>query len=140
VKNDNQGREREINERALRGQFANYLKALPVNLKSNVGLAEACASIKYELTHLKHVGSELPKTWIKVREDLEQDARNHISVDEYFATCEKHGFKELGDRLQLSGYLHDLGVFLHFQEDPLPKKDSHSQAEMGHRCSLQGAR
>ena len=32
------------------------------------------------------------------------------------------GFKLRKDKLQLSGYLHDLGACLHFQEDPVLKK------------------
>ena len=34
---------------------------------------------------------------------------------------EKHGFTRRDDKLQLSGYLHDLGICLHFQDDPLLK-------------------
>jgi hypothetical protein len=64
----------------------------------------------------------LPKTWVKVREALEQDARNYIALDQYFDICERYGFQGTKNKLQLSGYLHDLGVCLHFQDDPLLRK------------------
>jgi internalin A len=57
-----------------------------------------------------------------VRETLENDTRNYISLDEYLSICQENGFDRLEDKLQLSGYLHDLGVCLHFQDDPLLKK------------------
>jgi internalin A len=57
-----------------------------------------------------------------VRETLEKDTRNYISLDEYLSICQENGFDRLEDKLQLSGYLHDLGVCLHFQDDPLLKK------------------
>ena len=59
---------------------------------------------------------------MKVREALESNPHNYISLDEYLNICQQNGFTQLKDKLQLSGYLHDLGVCLHFQEDPLLKK------------------
>ncbi len=59
---------------------------------------------------------------MKVREALELESRNHISLEEYLNLCEQNGFTRREDKLQLSGYLHDLGVCLHFQEDELLEK------------------
>ncbi len=122
VKNEKQDRHREINESALRGQFSNIKEILATNLATNRGLKEIKKEIRHHMSKLPHVGTELPKTWVKVREALEKDKRNYISVDEYFDICERNGFKEKNDKLQLSGYLHDLGVCLHFQDDMLLRK------------------
>jgi hypothetical protein len=56
-----------------------------------------------------------------VREALEHDTRDYLSLDEYLSICQQHGFARRDDKLQLSGYLHDLGICLHFQDDPLLK-------------------
>jgi hypothetical protein len=56
-----------------------------------------------------------------VRERLEGDERDYIGVDEYLAICQEHGFARREDKLLLSGYLHDLGICLHFQDDPVLK-------------------
>ncbi|MBD2778670.1 COR domain-containing protein [Iningainema tapete] len=122
IENEKQDRRREINENQLRGQFSNLKETVRTNLKDNRGYNDILKSIKYYIQSLPHVGSALPKTWVKVREALEQDSRNYISLDEYIKVCEQHGFKQHKDKLQLSGYLHDLGVFLHFQDDALLKK------------------
>jgi internalin A len=122
VKNEKQDRQREINERQLRGQFGNLKETLATNLATSRGLPKILDEIKHYLVGLPHVGSPLPKTWVKVREALEKDARNYISLDEYLDICERNGFKGQKDKLQLSGYLHDLGVCLHFQEDPLLRR------------------
>ena len=50
---------------------------------------------------------------------MEKDPRNYISLHEYLQICDKNGFTLQKDKLQLSGYLHDLGVCLHFQDDPI---------------------
>ena len=122
VKNEKQNRQRDINERQIRGEFDNLEKVLATNLDSNRGLPELLAEIKHQICHLGHIGSALPKTWVEVRKALEDDPRNHIPLSEYFSICQRHGFEEQQDKLQLSGYLHDLGVCLHFQEDPLLRK------------------
>ncbi|MDZ8071014.1 MAG: COR domain-containing protein, partial [Nostoc sp. DedQUE08] len=132
IKNEKQNRHREINERELRGQFTNLKETLPTNLAKNRGLEQVLEQIKHYVKNLPHIGSPLPKTlpcihrspktWVRVREALESGARNYISLDEYLNICQQNGFTQRNDKLQLSSYLHDLGVCLHFQEDPLLNK------------------
>jgi internalin A len=119
IKNEKQERKRDINERQLRGEFTNFKETLATNFATNRGLSEILVMIQHYIQSLPHVGAELPKTWVKVREALEKDDRNYISLDEYLQICEANGFTREEDALQLSGYLHDLGVCLHFQEDDL---------------------
>ncbi|WP_366838087.1 COR domain-containing protein [Nostoc sp. LPT] len=117
IKNEKLERKREINERELQREFSNFKEILTTNLATNRGLPEILNRIKHYITNLPHVGIELPKTWVKVREALENDSREYISLEEYFNICQEHGFNKQEDKLQLSGYLHDLGVCLHFQDD-----------------------
>jgi hypothetical protein len=53
---------------------------------------------------------------------MENDPHNYISLDKYLSICEENGIVRKDDKLQLSGYLHDLGVCLHFQDDPVLSK------------------
>ncbi|MDJ0800104.1 MAG: COR domain-containing protein [Calothrix sp. MO_167.B12] len=122
VKNEKQERKREINEQQLRGEFTNLKETLPTNLATNRGLPEILINIQHYISNLSHIGTKLPKTWIKVRKALEQNSRDHISLEEYLHICQENGFTNREDKLQLSGYLHDLGVCLHFQEDDLLRK------------------
>ena len=117
IKNEKKDRKREINDRALRGEFTNLKETLATNLKTNRGLDNILTKVKHYISNLDHIGSALPKTWKQVREALEKDTRNHITLDEYLKICEQNGFTLLKDKLQLSGYLHDLGVCLHFQDE-----------------------
>ena len=122
IKNEKQNRHREINELQLRGQFSNLKETLPTNLATNKGLEQVLEKIKHYVKNLPHIGSPLPNTWVRVREALESDARNYIGLDEYLNICQQNGFTQRNDKLQLSSYLHDLGVCLHFQDDPLLNK------------------
>lgn len=122
IKNEKQERKREINERDLRSQFINFKETLTTNFATNRGLLDILNKVKHYISNLPHVGTELPKTWVKVREALERDSREHISLEKYLDICKEHGFTKEEDKLQLSGYLHDLGVCLHFQDDDLLRK------------------
>ena len=122
IKNEKQDRKREINERQLRGQFTNLKETLATNLATKQGLSDILSKIKHYVENLPHIGTPLPKTWVQVRQALEQDDRNHIPLEEYLTLCQDNGFTKQEDKLQLSGSLHDLGVCLHFQDDPLLKK------------------
>jgi Leucine-rich repeat (LRR) protein len=121
VNNEKHGRQREINVSQLRGQFSNLRDSLSTNLATNDGLAEILSEIKHYLCRLPQVKTPLPKTWVRVREALEADPRNYTSLEEFLNICEQNGFADRAAKLQLSGYLHDLGVCLHFQDDPILK-------------------
>ena len=122
VNNVRGGRQRQIPERQLRGEFSNLKEVLTTDLAYNPdGLAEVVREVKHQIVRLPHVGTGLPKTWTRVRQALETlgETRPYISRDEYLDICRQNGFSRDEDMLQLSGYLHDLGVCLHYQEDPL---------------------
>ncbi|MEM9120021.1 MAG: COR domain-containing protein [Cyanobacteria bacterium P01_F01_bin.56] len=122
VKNEKQDRTCDVNDRRERGEFLSLKEILATNLKTNRGLDDIKETIQRYITALPHVGQSLPKKWVDVRKALEADARSYISLDEYCQICEANDFQQRQDQLQLSDYLHDLGVCLHFQTDPLLKK------------------
>ena len=122
VQNEKQDRWRDINLSSLRGRFASLKESYRVNLADNRGLDDLTAAIRREMESLSHIGTPLPSTWRRVRKALEKQSRNYISSEQYLAICRQHGFQRREDMLQLSGYLHDLGICLHFQEDPVLRK------------------
>jgi len=122
VKNEMDDRPRPINEGQLRERFVNLQAVLSTNLADGRGLSQLLDTIQFQLTHLPHVGDRLPQSWVKVRQALEQEARQTLDWREFLAVCEAHGFRELAHKLNLSTYLHELGICLHYQDDPLLKR------------------
>jgi internalin A len=131
IKNEKQDRPCQVNENQLRGRFPNLEKILPTNLATNRGLSEILTAVQHHISQLPHIGQALPKTWVNVRKALETDSRNHITQTEFLTLCDSHGFKRHADKLQLSGYLHDLGVCLHFQDDDLLQRTIILKPEWG---------
>lgn len=120
IKNEKQSRRIEIDNRRLRGLFINLKDTLATNLATNQELDKIITQIKNHITSLPQIGTALPKTWIKVRKILENNEQNYISLGEYLTLCQDNGISNRQDKLQLSTYLHDLGMCLHFQD----KEDS----------------
>ena len=122
VKNEKQDRRRDVNESRLRERFPNLREVLATNLETNRGLREIVRTLQDELMRLPHIGTALPKTWRRVRDALDRDKRDYIDLPDYLSICSQEGFTREDEKLQLSGFLHDLGVCLHFQNDPLLRK------------------
>lgn len=119
VKNEKDDRRRDLDEAPLRARYPSLRAVLATNLADNRGLDGVLAAIRRELEALPHVGDALPMPWRKVRSALESDPRDHLSLDAFVALCAGNGFTRREDALHLSGYLHDLGICLHFQDDPV---------------------
>ena len=119
--NEKAGRSKSIDEAGIKGRFPNVKEVHAGNLDdchSTAGVAEA---IRYHVQQLPHVGEVVPAQWLKIRleiDDLKQ-ANAHITQAKYLQLYAKHLPANRDKALKLSRYLHDLGVFLHFQEDPL---------------------
>ena len=125
VQNEKQDIRCEINLSQQRRDFANLEKDLATNLASNRGLAELQRALQNRIATLDHISTPVPKRWASVRHILENysQRQTHIAVSEFFDICASQGFKK-SDKpamLTLSKYLHDLGIILHFQKDPILK-------------------
>ncbi|MCP4696478.1 MAG: NACHT domain-containing protein [Gammaproteobacteria bacterium] len=119
VKNNKDDRPVVLDEASLRERFSNLEATFNCNVRTGEGLNKILDFIRYRIQKLPHVGLALPKSWLEVRQILEADPRNTIVLQEYLDICRQHAFKNRQDALKLSEYLHDLGVFLHFQYDDL---------------------
>ena len=123
VQNEKQDRSRELNIHGMRGRFEGLIKVMRTNLHSKRGLPRIIEEIHHQITKLPHVGNELPKSWVDIRKTLENIAEenNFISRKHYLSICKNYGLDK--DRAFFLGdYLHDLGVFLNFKDNPILKK------------------
>jgi internalin A len=119
VQNRKQGRGQVLDIGVLRQGYPHVVEQIDVNLADNSGLWAVIDRARRELELLPHIGTPLPKTWQRVRTALEDDSRNYIAADEFFRVCRDAGFQHEDDMRQLGGFLHDLGICLYFQDDPL---------------------
>lgn len=125
VQNEKGDRSKDIDLKNIQSKFSNVKDKYATNLLTCAGLPETKAALEFFIQQLPHIGQKLPKQWVKIRNKLEELGRggtSYLSLKEYFEICEDHEIPEEDRALVLSQYLHDLGAFLHFQEDDLLKK------------------
>ena len=111
---------KNIDEQSLKRKFGNIVAFHKVSAKSKKGITELSNTIKKEILKLYHTGDILPLSWQKIRTELENINENYITYERYLSICESF---ELDFELAsyVSRYLHDLGVFLHFEDNPVLK-------------------
>ncbi|MCP4261182.1 MAG: hypothetical protein GY774_27295, partial [Planctomycetes bacterium] len=117
--NEKGGRSKAIDEAGIKGRFPNVLETYRGDLDKAESAKELRKAIEFHTQKLPHIGDEVPAQWVTIRADIEQEAKKepYISQGRYFEIYKKHLDLDKTKALHLSHYFHDLGVFLHFQDD-----------------------
>ncbi|MGD1860826.1 MAG: COR domain-containing protein [Leptolyngbyaceae cyanobacterium] len=115
--NEKGGRSKQIDQPGIKGRFPNVQKICAGNLEQPDAAGNLRQAIEYFVQRLPHIGEDVPAKWVAIRDDVKQLAQSqpYISLSEYFEVYKRHLDFDRDKALKLSQYLHDLGVFLHFQ-------------------------
>jgi internalin A len=110
----------DLDRASLREKYPQIAAILEASAATGAGLDELKAAIAQQVNTLPHVRDQIPETWFNVKNALEElgRAQNFISEEKFAETCAIHEINEAGSQRTLLGFLHDLGVLLHFQDDP----------------------
>lgn len=99
-----------FNKISCHPEYRNTIDLLQRRIKQVIGNREL----------LPHLGTALPKVWIDIRAELDtlrEEGVEHISYKEYLRICKKY-YQDEETAIFLSEFFHDLGVILHFTDDP----------------------
>lgn len=107
-----------IDEKSLKTKFKNIVSFHQVSARTGQNISQLISEIGNEIDSLPLIGDKLPKVWLDIRTELESLDSNYITTDKYLSICNQNGLSNKR-ALFLSQYFHDLGVFLHFQDDNL---------------------
>jgi Leucine-rich repeat (LRR) protein len=128
VQNEKGDRSKVLDLKSIQSKFSNVKGTYATNLLTCRNLAETKTALQFFIQQLPHIGAKLPKSWVDIRNEVEDLKRPqgleagtgtyYISREKYFEICKKHKVDE-DTALILSQYFHDLGVFLHFQDDDI---------------------
>jgi len=107
-----------IDEKSLKSKFKNIVSFHQVSSRMGTNMSNLISEIATEIDALPLIGDKLPKAWLEIRTKLENVDTNYITSEHYLSICNQNGLSNKS-ALFLSQYFHDLGVFLHFQDDNL---------------------
>ncbi|MCX6582625.1 MAG: leucine-rich repeat protein [Candidatus Aminicenantes bacterium] len=109
---------KHIDEASFQDKFPNIAQFHQVSCISGHHISELTESIRNSLSGMPHLLDKLPKRWMEIRAELKAKPDDYITREDYFAVCLTHGMDN-EKALFLSDYLHDLGIILHFNQDPI---------------------
>ncbi len=118
VMNKSDIHQEHMDEHGLKEILKNIVDFFQVSCVTGEGITELTEQIQLTLSRMSHLRDKVPKVWKQTREHLSEikEKKDYISLKEYFKICKTFGLNE--ERAEfLSGYLHDLGVILHFRQD-----------------------
>ena len=110
----------DIDRTGLQKKYPNIVGILETSAATGAGIEELKQAITGQVNNLPHVRDLLPETWFTVKTKLEGLGRetNFITHDKYLDLCAENEVSDETSQRTLIGFLHDLGVVLHFQDDP----------------------
>ena len=119
--NEKAGRSKSIAEAGIKGRFPNVIEVYRGNLEKHNAATKLEEAIRLHVQKLPHVGDAVPAQWVTIRSELEKIKKGqpYISQKDYFQLYASYLEEDRPKALRLSQYFHDLGVFLHFQDDQL---------------------
>jgi internalin A len=93
--------------------------AKSVSCKTGEGIAELRGLIEQEVGQLEHIHDELILSWFAVKTQLEEMEADYIAYHQYQAMCQAEKISDELSQQTLLGFLHDLGIVLHFHDHPI---------------------
>jgi internalin A len=121
LQNQKGGRVQDIDFSGLQARYKNIIGIYAFDLKHDGDALEKLRKrIEDEITRLPHINQDIPASWQNLRENLEQERseKPYISLEAYYDMAKK---SDINDPDFVGQYFHDLGVFLHFQDDAILK-------------------
>ena len=107
----------KLNRRHLQEKYPNIQGFFETSCKTGLGIDELRKAITQQIATIDHVFNPLPQQWFRLKEQIEQDNRDHISYTEYERICNDQEISDRQERRDLIRLLHLLGIVLNFADD-----------------------
>jgi small GTP-binding protein len=110
----------DIDRTGLQKKYPSIVGFFETSAATGAGIELLKAAIVDQVSKLPHVRDLYPESWLTIKSKLEKMGResNFITHDNYLELCAKNEVTDELSQKTLIGFLHDLGVVLHFQDDP----------------------
>jgi internalin A len=109
----------DIDRGGLQTKYPAVKAIVETSCASGDGILELRAAIANQIPTLPHVFDQLLTTWFDVKAQLEEMDANYISYAQYAQICQAADVTDERSQRTLLGFLHDLGIVLHFPDPRL---------------------
>lgn len=109
----------DIDRATLQRNYASICGFVRTSCNSAGSIEKLKAEIRTNVLLLGHVRDKMPASWIKAKRALADMSENYITIDDYKKIFTQVAPDESeADRVTLLRLLHDLGIVIHFHDDP----------------------
>ncbi len=109
----------EVDRKFLQEKYPSIKGFYRLSCKSGKGIEDFKENLVEQLTSIDHLKTVWPKSWFKVKTQLEKSTDHYIKFEKYEEICESEGITKEESQETLVDFLNDLGVVLHFSDDNL---------------------
>jgi internalin A len=109
----------DLDRRGLKAEHRTVQAILDTSCKTGAGIEALRAAIAEQIAQMPHVNDPIVTTWFEVKAELEDMDADYIPYRRYVELCREHNVEKPASQRVLLGFLHDLGVVLHFPDPRL---------------------
>ena len=106
----------DLDRRALREKYPFIEDFLPVSAKTGEGISDLRQKLLELVREHPLAESRFPRTWLAVRDALEEERKDYINYEHFREICRHKGVSDETNQDHLLRALHDLGIVLHFEK------------------------
>lgn len=110
----------DIDSTGLKKKYPNIIGILETSALTGTGIRNLKDTIIEFINEMPHVRDLLPTKWFAIKTELEElgQKSNFVTYDKYIDLCVENEINDEINQRALISFLHDLGVILHFQDNP----------------------
>ena len=105
----------DLNLKDLKSKFPQIVDYVKIDSYDGSGINYLIETIRRTAWNLPFMKAKWVDSWLKVRQKLENLGENWISYNRFYEICKSEGLDDENINV-LDGYLHELGVTLHFKD------------------------
>lgn len=110
-----------IDFKEYKKKYSQIQTILDISCRDNVNIKRLKTLIINQASNLQITKEKWLKSWYDIRGQIEKiSEKKYITYDEYKDICSRYNVG-MEEGKSLSKYLHDLGIILHYQDDPFLK-------------------
>lgn len=107
----------DLNYNSLRAKYPQIVYFCKTDCSDSFGIGDLKAKILEQAPKLPDIGAMFPANWFVVKNRLSGMREPYLSLTQYRGICEELGVSDRQAQDGLAGYLHRLGIILHYRDD-----------------------
>lgn len=123
VLNQISGEATGVDTRQFRYKFPEITDVIEIPVEDQPDTQKLTLAINRQIRKMEHIADALPEKWLRVEYEISGRDDDFIDYGEFRKICQKHGLNT-SEQEQISLFLHDQGLVLHFKDEAALKGTS----------------